>query len=258
MNQIEESLLCEAARLGAIVAMRYFGQKPKQWEKPSGAGLVTEADLAVDSALKAWLLTHRPDYGWLSEESDGSRHQDRVFIIDPIDGTRAFVEGSKDFTISLALAERGRLIAAAVMRPATGECWSASAGAGARLNAQHIRAAAPVPLAAARVLIGRRGLRQLFGDQDAPFKSSFRASVALRLCLVACGRYDAALSPGAMHEWDAAGGALIATEAGCTVTDITGASPRYNQADPRLHGLIAAEPGLASVLAGLALPHLKR
>jgi myo-inositol-1(or 4)-monophosphatase len=130
-------LLIDAARMAGRVATSYVGTTAARWDKPGGAGPVTEADLAVNTLLEATLRQARPDYGWLSEESDDNAlrlSQDRVFIIDPIDGTRSFVEGSDTWAHSIAVAEHGQITAAVVYLPLLDRLYAASLGGGARLN----------------------------------------------------------------------------------------------------------------------------
>jgi voltage-gated potassium channel Kch len=115
------ALLTEAALKAGEIAMRFWKRSPKSWDKGGGHGPVTEADLDVNEMLAAKLLAARPDYGWLSEETeDGAARlaAERVFIIDPIDGTRAFMAGEDTFAHSLAVAEHGRVTAAVVYLPA--------------------------------------------------------------------------------------------------------------------------------------------
>ena len=137
------ALLVAAAREVGEIALRYAAKGAQSWEKPDGQGPVTEADLAVDAALHAALGAARPDYGWLSEErpDDPVRlAHERVFIIDPIDGTRAFMKGDQAWAHSLAVAEGGRVTAAVVFLPAMDKLYAAARGQGATLNGAPIRA----------------------------------------------------------------------------------------------------------------------
>ena len=116
------------------VATSYTGPAAQRWDKPDGAGPVTEADLAVNDVLMSNLRTARPGYGWLSEETDDSDARlgnDSVFIIDPIDGTRSFVEGGKTWAISIAVAQRGQITAAVVYLPLRHKLYAAAHGGGA-------------------------------------------------------------------------------------------------------------------------------
>lgn len=248
------ALLLSAAEAGGVIALRYWRRDPKAWEKDAGAGPVSEADLAVDAALQSALLTARPGYGWLSEETpdDAARlSRDRVFVVDPIDGTRAYLAGEEAFALSLAVATAGRVTAAVVHLPARGLTYAAHAGGPATRNGAVIQASARTELPGADVLTTRAALTPEFWRQGVPdLKRSFRASLAWRLCLAAEGKHDAMLTLRDTWEWDSAAGSLIAERAGCVVTDRHGAALRFNQPDPKAPGVIAAPPALHAALRG--------
>jgi myo-inositol-1(or 4)-monophosphatase len=248
----ELALLRAAADAAADIALKHFGAGPEAWEKPGGHGPVSAADLEIDRMLRAELAAARPDYGWLSEETpDGPERlaAERVFIVDPIDGTRAFLAGEKAWAISLALAEAGRVIAGVVHMPKLGRVYAAAAGRGAVANGDPI---APSPRAAledARVLANAAQLDPRHWRGAAPrLERHMRPSLAYRLCLAAEGRFDAMLTFRDAWEWDVAAGDLIAREAGAVVTDRTGAAPRYNSPAAQVPGLIVAGPALHAKL----------
>lgn len=245
-------LLITAARDAGVIAMRHFKRDPQVWDKGCGAGPVTEADLAVNTMLADRLRSARPDYGWLSEETpDGTDRLSakRCFIIDPIDGTRAFIDGQDNFAHSLAIAEDGQIIAAAVFLPAKDRMFSAHAVSGARLNGQTIRASAQTGVAGATVLTSKPNMADQHWPGGVPdLQRAFRPSLAYRLCLVAQGRYDAMLAFRPTWEWDIAAGALIAAKAGARVTDGRGAALRFNAPDPRTDGVLVAQAGLHAEL----------
>ena len=232
--------------------MPFWRQSLKSWEKAEGAGPVTEADLAVDEMLKSRLLTARPDYGWLSEETDDDPTRlDRkhVFIVDPIDGTRAFMAGERTWAHSLAVSTDGRITAAVVMLPAKDLIYSAALDRGATVNGEPIRASRKTDLNDANVLSAKPNLDLSHWPNGVPpIRRHFRASLAYRLALVAEGKFDAMLTFRDTWEWDVAAGSLITEEAGGIVTDRTGAAARFNNPVPVLHGLLA---GGASVHRGL-------
>ena len=237
-------LLIHAARLAGRVATSFTGKTAERWDKPDGAGPVTAADLAVNAALLSTLRTARPDYGWLSEESEDDADRltkDRVFIIDPIDGTRSFVEGSNTWAHSIAVAEAGQVTAAVVFLPLRDKLYAAARGEGATLNGTPIRAEGTANLGQATILAARPVQSgNHWKSQLVPlFKRSYRPSLAYRLALVAEGRFDAMLTLRHSWEWDIAAGALIAAEAGGAACDRTGAALRFNNADPRLNGVVA-------------------
>ncbi|MBQ2261635.1 MAG: 3'(2'),5'-bisphosphate nucleotidase CysQ [Loktanella sp.] len=262
MQESDLSLLISAARKAGQIATGYFGKSPQVTDKPGGAGPVTEADLAVNDMLADMLRAGRPDYGWLSEESpdDNARlTTQRQFVIDPIDGTRAFIDGGKDWSHSLAIVEDGQVIAAAVYLPLHDLMFSASAGAGAQVNDRTISVSRS-RLDTATVLAAKPNFAPHHWKDAAlpPFKQAFRSSLAYRLCLVAQGRFDAMLTLRPSWEWDIAAGALIVTEAQGKVTDQSGTALRFNNAYPQVPGVIAAGQELhASLAARLEPPATK-
>ena len=250
-------LLTGAAIRAGQIALQYWGKAPRNWEKDAGAGPVTEADLAVNEELQAILTAARPDYGWLSEESeaDSSRLDARhCFIIDPIDGTRAFIAEQQGFSHSLAVADGDRIVAAVVHLPVLGLTYAAHADGVATLNGQPI-SPRDADIADARVLTYRAATEGSAwrGGVQPPFRREFRPSLAWRLCLAAEGRFDAALSLRAAWEWDIAAGSLIAERAGAVVTDRLGHRMRFNNPKAMVDGLIVAGSNLhTQIRAALA------
>jgi myo-inositol-1(or 4)-monophosphatase len=245
-------LLIDAALVAGAIATPFWQNSPKIWEKAGDAGPVTEADLAVNVMLKKKLLDARPDYGWLSEETEDNadrQETDRVFIIDPIDGTRSFIAGEKNWSHSLAVAENGQIIAAAVYLPVLDKLYTAHVGGGAFLNERPIRRSERAMLEGASVLTARPNLDAVhWRDGVPPVERHFRSSLAYRLALVAEGRFDAMLTLRDTWEWDVAAGTLLAFEAGALVTDRHGNLPIFNNKTPLLTGMIA---GTSVVQAGL-------
>ncbi len=241
-------LLIAAAHASGDIARKFWQQSPETWDKDAGAGPVTEADIAIDRMLHSDLLAARPDYGWLSEETeDGDARQshEHVFIIDPIDGTRAFIEGSKTFAHSLAIAHKGRVTAAVVFLPMLDKLYVATSTMPASLNGRPISASTPNPDQTPTVLATKDNFKpEHWKSGIPPLERQFRSSLAYRLCLVAEGRFDAMLTLRPTWEWDVAAGDLISQRAGATVTDMAGAKPVYNNPHPQLNGMIAAGPPL--------------
>ena len=237
-------LLIDAVRLAGRVATSFVGKTAQRWDKPGGAGPVTEADLAVNDMLKTVLTLARPDYGWLSEETeDGVARLDnnRVFIVDPIDGTRSFTEGANTWAHAIAVAEKGNITAAVVYLPLRDLLYTAALGGGAYLNGAPIRASAVTSFEDACILAAKPALAGPIwaGGACPAFKPAYRPSLAYRLGLVGQAKFDAMLTLRPSWEWDIAAGALIISEAGGTITNQRGATLRFNNPDPRLDGVVA-------------------
>ena len=220
-----------------------FGRK-------GGRELVSEADLLAAELLHEALTAAFPDDGWLSEEHRDTADRlarERVWVVDPIDGTREYLQGVPEYAISVGLAVRGRPALGVVHNPATGELHAA-------VHARTPVPAPPAPLPPAApylALVGRG--EELLGEVP-PLPGDARTrptgSVAWRLALLAAGRADVVTSWHARHEWDVAAGATLALARGLTVTDALGEPLAFNQPRPLVRGLLAAEAGLhARILA---------
>ena len=241
-------LLESCARGAGEIARKFYGTDLQRWSKDGGSP-VTEADLAVDAYLKEKLLAARPGYGWLSEESTDNAERltaARVFVVDPIDGTVAFLKHRPHFTICAAVVEAGRPLAAVVYNPISEECFTASKGGGAFRNGGAIHAADRATLAGARML----GPKASFESGWPQMEVNSYSSIAYRVALVACGQHDAMVSLSVKRDWDLAAADLIVHEAGGLLSDEAGAELIYNRpaatqrvslaAGPRLHALILA------------------
>lgn len=251
------ALLVGAARAAGEIAMGHWRQAPRVWEKQGDEGPVTEADYAVDAALRRALQGARPDYGWMSEETPDAaedRARRTLFIVDPIDGTRAFVKGEESWSHALAVVTDGVPVVAVVYLPAKGHLYAATAGTGATRNGAPIAAATPPALDAAQMLVTKPNLAPHLWRRGVPgLTRHFRPSLAYRLALVAEGRFDGMLTLRDSWDWDVAAGALIAAEAGARVTDRAGAPLRFNAAGRKTAGVLAApEPLHGETLARLA------
>ncbi|SMX41895.1 3'(2'),5'-bisphosphate nucleotidase CysQ [Octadecabacter ascidiaceicola] len=250
------SLLINAARASGEIARGYFNASPEVWEKSGGQGPVTEADLHVNRQLSADLQAARSDYGWLSEETednDARLKTDRQFIIDPIDGTRAFIEGSKDWAHSLAISENGVVTSAVVYVPMRDAMYTATLGGGATLNGVPLMALQDKPIDTATVLSSKPNLDSKYWANTAPpFKRAFRSSLAYRLALVGEGRFDGMLTLRPTWEWDVAAGMLIVSEAGGTASDQAGKTAVFNNPHPQINGTVAAGGIHAALIEALA------
>lgn len=243
-------LLEETTRAAGEIARRYYGGDYKRWSKEGGSP-VTEADIAVNKFLCDRLTAARPGYGWLSEESadDPARlTRTRVFVIDPIDGTIAFVKNRPHFTICAAVVVEGRPCCGVVYNPVLDALYAARTGNGATRNGAAIHVGARKALEGASVLGSLTELTQ------APWPAMHvenRNSVAYRLALVAEGSVDASISLSCKRDWDLAAADIIVTEAGGQLTDAKGATLIYNRATTRQPSLAAGNPVLHSEIISL-------
>ena len=237
----DAQLLFDTVRRAGELGKSLAGSEIERWNKPDGSQ-VTAADLAINALIAETLRPARPAYGWLSEETpdDHARlAQKRIWIIDPIDGTRAFIEHRNEWCVAAALIEAGRPVAAAVYRPMEEEFYTAIAGEGAFLNDEAMRASDSTTLHGARLAGNRKALNSLSaagvsGDQSGALP------LQLRLAYVAAGRLDGAVSIGNRNDWDLAAGELLVLEAGGQVSDTQGGRYIYNRPQPWQQGLVAA------------------
>jgi myo-inositol-1(or 4)-monophosphatase len=228
----------EAGELGLSLAAR---KALKHWTKPDGSH-VTEGDLAINALLEERLRKARPGYGWLSEETPDSAERlsrEKLWIIDPIDGTRAFMEGRREWCVAVALAIGGRPVLGAVYRPRLEEFYSAVEGEGALLNGEPLSIPDSDSLSGARIAGNRKALK---GLEHAGISGDVTGALPLqlRLAYVAAGRIDGAVSIGRRNDWDLAAGELLVIEAGGAVSGLSGEGYIYNRPEPWQQGLVAA------------------
>jgi myo-inositol-1(or 4)-monophosphatase len=244
-NQAPEDLklLEDTVRQAGPIARKFYGGDYKRWSKEGGSP-VTEADLAVNAYLCDALTAARPGYGWLSEENadDPSRLSKReVFIIDPIDGTIAFLKNRPHFTICAAIVVEGHPCCGVVYNPISDELYSARTGGGAHRNGTPIRVTQRDRLEGSAML----GDRTHFTTPPwPPMHVQNRNSVAYRLALVADGSVDATVSLTCKRDWDLAAADVILHEAGGVLTDASGAVMVYNKPVTLQANLVAANPVL--------------
>lgn len=212
-----------------------------RWEKVPG-NPVCEVDLAVDTMLRERLSRLLPDAGWLSEETADHPDRlarDRIWVVDPIDGTRDYIRGRAGWAVSVALVETGRPVIGVLVAPVRDEVWQAEAGGGARLNGRPIAASRRSEFAGARVPTD--ALPKADRDLTMVAKPN---SIALRMAMVADDRADLVATLRWGNEWDIAAAALITSEAGGVVTDALGAELVFNKPDPCAFGVITSSRGI--------------
>lgn len=232
------AILGEAGR----VALATFRGPLKHWTKDQHSP-VCEADIAVNDLLHDRLLSATPGFGWLSEETKDDLARVAapfVWVVDPIDGTRAYIGEREDWSISVALVAEGRPILAGLYAPVTGEMFVAEAGRGATCNGEPIAAGTGADLDGVRIAGPQGPLNTLAAKHSGLVPVPKVHSLALRLTRVAQGRIDAALASGNSHDWDLAAADLLVHEAGGVITTLRGALPVYNQRELRHPPLIAA------------------
>ncbi|MEI9992347.1 MAG: 3'(2'),5'-bisphosphate nucleotidase CysQ [Rhizomicrobium sp.] len=260
------ALLEASVRDAGIIARRFFGGEFKRWDKSKG-NPVTEADIEIDTFLKKTLRAARPSFGWLSEETEDDSARlatTSQFVVDPIDGTIAFMKGRPHFTICAGIVTGGAPVAGAVYNPILEECFTARSGAGAFLNGAAIHVSDRAELEGCRMLTDKAMLAHPAWDKPPsrpwpPMHVETRNSIAYRMALVAAGQFDAALALSSKRDWDLAAAQIVVTEAGGVVTTHTGAKLDYNRSSTIHPSLVVAGPRLhAELLARVAHLELPR
>lgn len=257
-SDLDGVLAClrDAALAGAEIARAYFRPGARTTAAISykeGGSPVTEADLAVDRFLKDRLSTALPEAGWLSEETaDSEERLDHasVLVVDPIDGTRAFVSGDARWCVSVALVTGGRPVVGVVHAPILDQRFEAVVGRGATLNGSPIAVSAKTSLAGAQIAGPANFAKQIAGD--IPFRVVPKIpSLACRFVHVAAGFLDGCVSASGSHDWDIAAADLIAREAGAAVTDRHGSPLAYNGRDTTHPTLVGGPPPVHHALLDL-------
>ncbi len=251
------ALIRDAARAAGALAEQERERGLKITHKDGGSP-VTNADFAVDEMLKTRLLSARPDYGWLSEETPDTPDRlprRRLFVVDPIDGTVAFMKARPWWCVPIAVVENGRPVAAVIHVPSLNETFEATLGGGARLTDRPIAASDVDTLDDAAVLADARLMEGPHWPEPWPLmRYEKRNALAYRMALVASGAFDAAIALTPKWDWDVCAGALIATEAGAKVSDHHGRPWRFNRPDPRQASLVCSAPALHPLILRRTTP----
>ena len=240
MNSDLDILIAAVRDAGSAIAdMRHQGVTVTLKDNQD---VLTQADLQANQILQSRLCAAFPDDGWLSEESvdDEKRLQcRRVWVVDPIDGTREYIAGVPEYAVSAALVADGTPLLACVFNPETNEMFAAARGRGTTLNGKPVQckqsAHKPLTLLASRSEV-RRGEWERFAQQNV----QPMGSIAYKLALIAAGFADATFSLGPKNEWDIAAGVLLVSEAGGTVTDKDHQIFVFNRPQVKVNGIIAA------------------
>jgi myo-inositol-1(or 4)-monophosphatase len=248
--------LASAVREAGEFALGKFRSPLKNWTKGDSSP-VSEMDIAANDLLQARLCGPSGNIGWLSEENedDPRRLQERrLWIVDPIDGTRSYIAGLPDWSVSVAMVEDGRPILAAVFAPVENEMFLAAAGRGATLNGSPI-AVTDGGIDSARIAATAGYLRSLQAADNRLVALPRIHSLALRFARVAQGAIDAAFAAGNAHDWDLAAADLLVHEAGGKLTTFAGQAVIYNKPEPRHPPLIAAGPQRHAAFISLVQAH---
>jgi len=260
----ERAVAEAAAREAGAIVKRYYEKPIEQVVKSDkGAGRdenwLTQADSESDDLLKERLLGAFPDYGWLSEETRDSPERlakERVWIVDPLDGTREFTLRVPEFCVCVALVEKGRPVVGVEYNPATDRLYSAALGAGTTLNGSAVRVSKTEHMALAQVLASRSEDKR--GEWD-PFKQYchvvLTGSVAYKLAELSVGNGDATFTLTPKNEWDICAGTILVEEAGGQVTGLQGEPLVFNQPSPLRPGMIASNRVLHPLLMTLIEAH---
>jgi myo-inositol-1(or 4)-monophosphatase len=242
--QEDLALILEAARNAGAVALEFFRQSPDVWWKNEGRSPVSAADIAANTMIHDMLSKARPAYGWLSEENedDDSRlTRSTVFVVDPIDGTRAFIAGKETWCVSIAVVHEGLPVAGVLVAPALGEEYQAHVGGPAFKNGLPISVSTDGESHDVRLALSEESLARL----KAPYRNRVQRhahvpSLAYRIAMIADGRIDGTIVQKNSHDWDLAAADLILRRAGGRLTGLDGVSLSYNRPTVRHDVLCAA------------------
>jgi len=220
---------------------------------------VTEADVQANDNIRAVIRAAFPDDGWLSEETRDSQdrlRRQRVWVVDPLDGTKEFIRRIPEFCVCIGLVDAGVPILGVSYNPVREELFAGEHGSGVTLNGAPVHVSDASDLATARVLVSRSETER--GEWDA-FRTELQleltGSVAYKLALIAAGQGDATFSLTPKNEWDICAGAALIAAAGGRITDRHGKPLRFNQPDTRLPGIIACNAHLYAPIVALLQQH---
>jgi len=244
-----------AALAAGAILTHHWNERGFTVNEKSKGNPVTTADFEADHKLKQILHGGFPDYGWLSEETvdNGDRLAcDRAWIVDPLDGTKEFIQGVPEFVVAIALADGGIPVLGVTYNPINRELFWGGRGLGCHLDGASVRVTATARLADATVLASRSETAR---GEWKPYEGLLQVrpigSVAYKLALVAAGRADATFTLKPKNEWDVAAGAALLAAAGGRITDIGGHDLRFNQQSVKLKGLVASNGLLHDALEQL-------
>jgi len=251
----------QALRAATGALSKFVPGATQSEQKPGGQGPITEADRTANRVLHEALV--RDGEGWLSEETvdDLARlTKERVWVVDPLDGTSEFLAGIPEWCVSVAMVENGRPVAGGICNPVTREIFLGALGAGLTYNGQPATASAKTGLDHAIVLASRSELRRGEWEQfrNGALEIRPKGSVAYKLALVAAGLADATWTLTPKNEWDVAAGVALIEASGGIIRSSNNSPLEFNKKSPHLHGLFASGPNLSQEIAALLDKHAGR
>ena len=241
-NIVKGSIL-EAGKL----ALKWFKKDPEQWKKDDGS-LVSKADIEINDLLNKLLKNKNPEFGWLSEENEDDRsrlNKKITFVVDPLDGTKAFLEGKKEFSISVAIVKNGLPISGIVFSPSTGEMFEAEKNKGSWKNNKKViisnyNRLEKCKMIAFKPMFSHPAWKEPWPKMDV----ENRNSIAYRMALVASGQYDAMMALNSKNDWDIAAGDLLISESGGIVTLHTNKKIIYNTENTKKPSVIGTNKAI--------------
>ena len=255
-NLVDET--SEITRAAGLEIMNYYRDSFSVADKTPD-NPVTDADLAADKLLRQRLTNLLPEAGWLSEETVDTEERFQrklVWVVDPLDGTKEFVMGIPEFTVSVALVEEGVPILGVIFNPPTGELYYARKGHGVYLNGKEVKVSQRGELTGAQVDASRsERKRGEFEQFEGIVNVRTMGSTAYKMARVAAGQADASWSRGPKSEWDICAGTLLVEEAGGRCVDLDGQPVRFNKAFPKVSGIIFTNERLHQPVMSLLAPH---
>jgi myo-inositol-1(or 4)-monophosphatase len=243
----------KAAQEAGAVIMALYGKDFEIREKTKN-NPVTAADLEANLKIREIILGRFPGDGWLSEEDKDNPKRlktARVWVVDPIDGTKEFIEGVPQFAVSIGFVYEGRPVAGVVYNPAQEKLFCAAKGSGATLNGSPIQVSSRTDLKGSHLLVSRTEPRRKFRSFDGLCRLEPVGSIAFRMAMVGAGEGDGTLTFRSINEWDICGGVMVVQEAGGAVLDGGGNELVFNRESTVHRGVVAANPGLATTLQGM-------
>ena len=260
-QQIMEQLLLETThitRQAGVAIMGYFRSALSVRDK-SPDNPVTDADYAADNLLREELTRLLPTAGWLSEETVDSRERlsnEFTWVVDPLDGTKEFIMGIPEFSVSVALVQSGQPVLGVIFNPVTDELYSGLRGHGVTLNGTPINVSERKELAGAQVDASRSEIKR---GEFAPFEQRMNVqimgSIAYKLARVAAGQADATWSRGPKNEWDICAGVLLVQEAGGVCVELDNTPFTFNRPQTKVSGIIADNGRLHAEIVRELAPH---